>query len=155
MAAAIPLIGAGITAYGALSQGQAQKTAYEMEAAAKNAQAAQVEIAAGREIELAKRRAEKTQAAQLVAFGRSGVLATTGSPLEIMEQTAADAMDEMTAIRNAADYRKSTLYSEASLSSFLGNEAEDASYYNAAGGILTAVGGNPYIYDRRVSGGNL
>lgn len=141
MAAAIPFIGAGIGVLGALQQGEAQKNAYEMEASAKRAQASQVDIAANREIDLTKRRAEKTRAAQMVAFGRSGVLATTGSPLQVMEQTAADAVDEMTAIRNAANYRKSTLFSEAGISSYLGQEAEDASYYNAAGSILSGASG--------------
>lgn len=147
MAAAIPLIGAGISAYGALQQGAAQKTAYEMEAAAKVAQSAQVDIAADREIALTKRRLERTQGAQLVAFGKSGVLATTGSPLEQMEEAAALAADEMTAIRGAANYRKGTLLTEAGLSRYLGGEAEDASYYNAAGGILGGVSKNPYLYD--------
>lgn len=156
MAAAIPIIGGSIAAIGFLNQGQTQKNAYQFETAAKTAQAAQVDIAADREIELIKRRAEKTQAAQMVAFGKSGVLATTGSPLMLMEQTVADAMDEITATRNAANYRKSTLFSEAGLSSYLGQEAEDASYYNAAGGILTAFSGNPYVYDApRKTGGNL
>lgn len=136
MAAAIPLIGAGISAFGTLQQGQAQKTAYEMEAQAKRAQGAQVDIAADREIELTKRRLERTQGAQMVAFGKSGVLATTGSPLQIMEETAANAVDEMTAIRNAANYRKGSLLTEAGLSQYLGQQAEDASYYGAAGSIL-------------------
>lgn len=142
MAAAIPFIGAGISAMGALQQGQAQKNAYEMEAAAKKAQGAQVDIAADREIELTRRRLEKTQGAQAVAFGKSGVQVGTGSPLEIMEETAANAVDEMTAIRNAAKYRKGSLLTEAGLSQYLGQQAEDASYYGAGGSILGAFGGN-------------
>lgn len=153
MAAAIPFIGAGISAYGSLQQGEAQKTAYEMEAAAKRAQSAQVDISADREIELAKRRADRTKSAQMVAFGKSGVLATTGSPLELMEQTAADAVDEMTAIRNAANYRKGSLLTEAGLSSYKGAQAEDASYYGAAGSVLGAFSGS--MNSGRVSGGNL
>lgn len=160
MTAAIPFIGMGISAYGALQQGEAQKNAYEMESAAKVAQAAQVDIAADREIELTRRRFEKTQGAQMVAFGKSGVQATSGSALEILENTAAEAMDEMNAIRNAAKYRKGSLLNEASLSMYLGSEAEEASYYNAAGGILGGLSKNPYLYDRPVaapaeSGGNL
>ncbi len=144
MAAAIPFIGAGISAFGALQQGQAQKNAYEMEAAAKRAQGAQVDIAADREIDLTKRRLDKTQAAQMVAFGKSGVLATSGSPLALMEETAANAVDEMTAIRNAAKYRKGSLLTEAGLSQYLGQQAEDASYYGAGGSVLGSFkgGGN-------------
>lgn len=155
MAAAIPFIGAGISAYGALQQGESQKQAYEMEAAAKRAQAAQVDIAANREIELTERRAEKTRSAQMVAFGGSGVMANTGSPLEIMEQTAANAAEEVLAIRNAAKYRKGSLLTEAGISQYLGGQAEDASYFNAAGSILGAASSNPYTYDRKTSRGNL
>jgi hypothetical protein len=159
MSGAIPFIGMGIGALGALNQGQVQKNAYELESAAKKAQAAQVDISADREIELTKRRLEKTQGAQMVAFGRSGVQATTGSALEQMENTAAEAMDEMNAIRNAARYRKDSLLNEASISSYLGEEAENASYYNAAGGILSGISSNPYMYDSPVAapkgGGNL
>lgn len=155
MGAEALIIGAGLSAYASLKQGESQKRAYEMEASAKRAQAAQVDIAAGREIELTQRRAEKITAAQMVAFGRSGVLATTGTPLAMMEETAATAADEISAIRNAANYRKGSLLTEAGFSLQLGQEAEDASYYNAAGSILGGFSKSPYAYDQKVGGGNL
>lgn len=157
MAAAALVLGTGIAAYSSMRQGDAQKEAYEMEAAAKRAQGAQVQIAADREVELTQRRMERTQNAQLVAFGRSGVLATSGSPLAQLEDTAANAMDEITAIRNAAKYRKGSLLTEAGLSEFLGGEAQTAGQLNAFSSILQGAGKNPYMYDSKTtsSGGSM
>jgi hypothetical protein len=132
----------GLGVMGSMQQGQAQKTAYEAEAMAKRAQASQVDIAADREVALTRRRLDRTQNAQMVAFGKSGVLATTGSPLAMMEETAAQAFDEIQAIKGAARYRKSTLLTEADMSQYLGLQAEEASYYGAGGSILGGMKGN-------------
>lgn len=147
MAAAALILGTGLSAYGAISQGQAKKTAYELEAGAKEAQAAQVELSARREIDLTERRYERTKAAQLVSFGKSGVQ-LSGTPLMLMEQSAADAFDEINSIKQAAAYRKQTLGTEAGLSRFLGDEAEMAGYLSGTSSILTGVTKNPYSYDR-------
>lgn len=146
MAAAALAIGTGLSAYGAISSAQAKKTAYEIEAQAKESQAEQVELSARREIELTDRRYNRTKNAQLVAFGRSGVQ-LTGSPLLIMEESAADAFDEIESIKQAAAYRKQTLRTEAGLSRYLGDEAELAGYLSGATSILTGVAKNPYSYD--------
>jgi hypothetical protein len=147
MAAAALILGTGISAYGAIKSGQEKKRAYDMEAQAKVAQAAQVDLAANREIELTERRYERTKSAQISAFSRSGV-ELSGSPLLALEESAANAFDEVRSIQMAASYRKSTLGDEARISSFLGNEAEEAGYLSGAGSILTGVSQNPYLYDR-------
>jgi hypothetical protein len=146
MAAAALAIGTGLAAYGNIRAGESKKAAYELEASAKESQAQQVELAAAREIELTQKRYNRTKSAQIVAFGKSGVL-LQGSPLMLMEESAADAYDEMQSIRMAADYRKSTLRTEAGLSRFLGDEAELSGYLSGASSILTGVASNPYLYD--------
>lgn len=146
MAAAALILGTGLSAYGSMRAGESKKAAYELEAKAKEAQSAQVDLAAARELELTERRYDRTKNAQLVAFGRSGV-ELSGSPLMMMEESAADAFDEMQSIRMAAAYRKSTLSNEAGLSRFLGDEAETAGYLNGASSILTGFSRNPYSYD--------
>lgn len=147
MAAAVLVAGAGVGAYGALKEGEDKKHAYEMEAGFKRQQAAQVELAALREIDLTIERGESVKQAQIASFGASGVQATAGSPLMQMEETAGRTFSEMRAIRQAADYRKSTLLSEAGFSSQLGHQAINASYVGAAGSVLTAASKNPYLYD--------
>lgn len=153
--AAILAVGTGVQAYSAYKEGQDKKYAYEMEAGFKRNQAAQVELAANREIDLTVQRGEKIKHAQLSSFGASGVMATSGSPLLIMEETVGSVVDETLAIRRAADYRKSTLLTEAGLSSKLGDDAETAGYLGAAGSVLTGVSKSPYMYDAPRKGGNL
>lgn len=146
MSAAALAIGTGISTYASIAGGEAKKSAYELEARAKENQSAQVELAAQREINLTQRRYERTRDAQFAAFGKSGVQ-LSGSPLLLMEESAADAFDEITSIRQAADYRKQTLSTEAGLSRFMGDQAELAGYLSGATSILTGVSKNPYAYD--------
>ena len=147
MAAAALVIGAGISAYGSYSAGEAKQRAYQMEAAAKRAQAAQVEIATNREVDLTQRRYERVRGAQASAWGRSGVQIGTGSPLMAMEETAADAASEILAIKNAGTYRKTSLLTEGILSGYLGDQAYQQGVLGAIGGGMSAFSKNPYSYD--------
>lgn len=148
MGAEALIIGTGISAFASISSGMSKKEAYEMEAAAKQSQAAQVDLSAGREIELTQRKYERTKAAQIASFGKSGVT-LSGSPLMFLEESAAEAFDEIRSIQDAASYRKSTLQSEAMMSRSLGEDAELAGYLSGAGSILTGFAKNPYTYDRK------
>jgi hypothetical protein len=146
MSAGALILGTGLSAYGSMRSGKSKSAAYGLEAQAKEAQAGQVYIAENREIELSERRYAKTRSAQLSAFSRSGV-ELSGTPLMIMEESAADAFDEVESIKAAARYRKSTLRTEAGLSRFMGNEAELAGYLSGASSILTGISRNPYFFD--------
>jgi hypothetical protein len=150
MSAAALAIGTGLAAYGSIRAGQSKAAAYEMEAKAKVSQAAQVDLAAAREIELTERRYQQTKSAQITAIGRSGVQ-ISGSPLLQLEDSAANAFDEIQSIKQAAAYRKQTLQDEAGMSRFLGNDAEMAGYINGASSILTGISQNPYMYDQKPS----
>lgn len=150
MEAAILAVGTGISAYSAYKKGQDEKQAYQMQAGFKRQQAAQVELAALREIDLTNNRADKIKSAQMVALGGSGVAATSGSPLLMLEDTAAEAFDEVQAIKQAAAYRRKTLRQESELGLMLGDQAEEAGYLGAAGSVLTGVSKNPYTFDRKL-----
>jgi hypothetical protein len=138
MSAAALAIGTGLSAYGSYRSGVDKKNAYEFESNAKMAQAAQVDIAANREIELTQRRYERVRSSQISSFGRSGVQ-LSGSPLLQLEETAANAMDEIRTIKEASRYRKSTLEIESGLSSALGDQAERAGMLGAGSSILTGA----------------
>lgn len=147
MAAAALAIGTGIQMYGSYKSGMDKQAAYEAEAANKVAQAAQVEIAANREIELTGERFRRYAGAQKMAFSRSGVQLGTGSPLEVLEQTAADAMGEIISIRNAANYRKTSLLTEGIYAREFGQQAADAGILGAIGAGFSGIGKNPYLFD--------
>lgn len=149
MGAAALAIGTGIQAYTSIKGGMDKKAAYAMEAKAKESQAAQVDIAVNHDVDLLERRYAKTRGAQISAFGRSGVQ-LSGSPLAQMEETAANAYDEINAIKAAGAYRKSTLLTEGQYSNVMGKQAEDAGYWGAAGSVLSGVSKNPYTYDSKV-----
>jgi hypothetical protein len=153
-AAAIMVGGQIVQGVGAYQSAEDKAAAYRAEAAAKRAQAAQVTIGANYEIAQIQRRYELVKGAQLSAFGRSGVQATTGSPLLQMEETAANAFDEMRATANAANYRRTSLLTEGQLSDFNAGSAERAGFYGLFGAGLGALSKNPYSYDYpRTSGG--
>lgn len=137
--AAILAVGTGVQAYSAYKEGQDKKYAYEMEAGFKRQQSAQVELAALREIDITRQRGERVKQGQLAAFGSSGVSVSSGSPLLQLEETAGSIFEETNAIRQAAEYRKSTLLSESGFSSVLGDQAERAGYLGAAGSVLTGA----------------
>lgn len=136
----------GVASY---QQGQDQAYGYRMEAASKRAQAAQVQIAADREIALQERRFDKVKNAQAAAIGASGVQ-LQGSPLAQMEEAAANHVSEVLSISNAAKYRKSTLLTEGIMSEYHAQAAEDAGFLGFMGAGLGAVTKNPYAYDSGV-----
>jgi hypothetical protein len=142
-------IGTVLQAYGSIRSGQSKSEAYQLEARAKEAQSAQVDIAANREIDLTRRRYDRIKSAQISAFGRSGVQ-LSGTPLLMLEESAANAFDEIRTIESAARYRKQTLMTESELSRFMGDDAEVAGMLSGASSILTGFSKNPYIYDRRI-----
>lgn len=131
---------------GAYQAGQDQAYGFRMSAAAKRAQAAQVQVAADREEALSERRYDKVRNAQLTAIGASGVQ-LRGSPLAQMEETAANHVSDVLAIRNAASYRKSTLLTEGMLDEYQAGAAENAGFLGFLGAGLGAVSKNPYTYD--------
>lgn len=153
MAATALVIGAGIQAYGSYQSGQDKAFAYRMEAAGKRAQASQVEIAANREVSLAERKYERVRGAQMSAWGRSGVQVSTGSPLLAMEETAANAFDEIRSIRDAARYRKTTLLTEGVLDDYNADSSESAGMLGALGAGFGAFSKNPYSYDQPFKSG--
>lgn len=152
MAAAALAIGAGLSAYGSMQAGAERGDAYRADAAAKRAQAAQVEISARRQLQLTQRGFERLRGAQQAAFGSSGVQVGTGSPLAEMEFTAANAMDQLTDIRNSANYRKTSLLTESGYNEVLANQAEDAGTLGALQAGLGFFSRNPYSYDQRRGG---
>lgn len=133
----------GLASY---AHGQDQAYGYRAEAAAKRAQAAQVQIASDREVALIEQRGEKIKNAQSVAIGASGVQ-LRGSPLAQMEETAANVVSEMRAAQNAARYKKNTILTEGMLSEYNADAAESAGFLGFLGAGLGAASKNPYAFD--------
>lgn len=150
MSGAALVVGQGIQAFASMKQGADKRRAYLADAENKRAQAAQVDIAANREIDLAQRRADKVKSAQITAFGRSGVQ-LSGSALFMLEESAANAISEINSIRDAADYKKKSILTEADYAEILGEQAFTSGFLGALGSGVSAFAKNPYSYDRKQS----
>lgn len=154
LALAATAAGAGIQAYGAISGGQAQKSAmYYRAAIAKNNQIiaeqnATSAIEAGQakgQIQGLKGRA--VGGAIRANQGRSGVDVNTGSNVDVQEaQREQSQLDTETVLHNADlqayGYRtQATNYAaEAELDKKSGDDAQTAGYLKAAGGLLSSAG---------------
>lgn len=141
------MIGGGVLkAYGDYQNGQDLSQGYQLSAAAKRAQAAQVEIAMNRELDVTERKFQLVRQAQFSAIGRSGVM-LRGSPLAQMEEAAANHVSEMMAIRQAGSYRKTSLLTEGLVDERKSVQAENAGTLSAFGDLLGVASQNPYTYD--------
>ncbi len=154
MGAAALAIGAGIQAYSSIKKGMDESAGYKAAALNKQAQAAQVAIATDRQVLLTQDRFDKIRNAQAVAVGRSGT-ALSGSNLAQMETTAAEAVSQISAIRDAGNYHRSSILTEGLYDNQLAGQAESAGYLGALGAGLGAVAKNPYSYDTPVSSGGI
>lgn len=147
MSGAALAIGAGIQAYGSYTSGMNKAAAYNTQAQQKRATAAEVQIGADRDIQLANESYQRTRGAQVVAFGKSGVSVSSGSPLAVLEQSASHAFDQVSSIQQAADYRKSTLNVDAQQSDILADQSRTSAFLGVLGAGASAFSKNPYSYD--------
>lgn len=152
LAALATLIGAGVSAYSSIQQGQmqSQMATYNALIAKRNAdlQATQAELALkGKKIEEIKqqKKAQEVLGAQVTGYSKAGVQAE-GTPLiaqsELMTESKLDAL----AIRYASSIeqsqalaRESGLRQEAMLQEMAGKQYEQAGYWKAGGSLLTGI----------------
>lgn len=151
MAAALPFIIAGVSAYGAIQQGQQQKAALQQQADQaqrdKDALINQARVArqqAGAEEEAQRREARQLLATQRAAIGQAGI-GTGGTPGLLMEDSEMQAELDALNIRYGGEQQASSLLSqanEAGISSGIlkGNasQAGRAGYINAGAGLLSS-----------------
>ena len=147
MAAAAMIGGGLIGAYGQLQQGQAAKQAGEYNAAIAE-QNAELTLKQAASDERQHRMMFKRQLGDMRAsIGASGV-SLEGSPLEVLEDSVAQAEQDALNIRLAGQQKAWAFRSEAKLQRFQGSMAEQGSYYGAASSLLTA-GGHASGYGKR------
>lgn len=153
---AIPLIITGISTlfgvYSAFSQAQAQEkmanynarmAEYQAEANRRNAQAAQ--NAAAYQEDRHRERARKLMSSMRSLYGASGV-AEEGTPLLVMEESAANAELDAQAIRYQGNVQSMQYTSQAALDKMeanlyrmRGKQAQTAGWWTAGSGLLTGA----------------
>lgn len=150
-------------AYGQYQQGKAQEAAskYQAQVNENNAIIAEREAAAaeerGKDAEGKQRRlTAQFQAQQEAAYAKSGVLMDSGSPLDILSDTAAlGEIDALTIRQNYMDEaynqrrQADNFRNEAELNRFSGRNAARAGTMNAFSTLLSTAG-NTYAYGNKV-----
>lgn len=136
---AIPYIAMGVTAAGGVMSSQAQEEAGEAEKAANYANARVIEINAAKQ-EVAKRKENAgILSSQRTLYSKAGVDLTSGSPLLIMSESAAEAE------REAMDIRYSGKR-EAKLMRYYGRQAKASAETQAGATLLTTIGNTATQY---------
>lgn len=137
-----------VSAYGAISSAQSQKKAGEYNAQVQRDQAdfanQKGSILAGEEQDKA-RRVAGIQRSQMAA---GNVNISTGSPLDILTETAG--VGQLNALRtiNNAQREAYGLNASADMDLYKGKEAGKAGYLNAAGSMLSGAGGVYSMYSK-------
>jgi hypothetical protein len=148
VAAGAAVVGAAVSAYSAIKQGQSAQAAgnYNAQVAQNNA------ISATQQGSAAEAQSRLQSRAQIgleqANFGASGVDMSSGSPLDVLRGSAAQG--ELDAQQTKYSYQMKALgYStDATLSSFEGNNAANSGYLGAAGRLL-AGGASAYgLYNK-------
>ena len=147
MIAIATVAGAAVSAYGAISQAEAQKQASQYNAALNTRNASMAYDQASAEAGIVRRRAEQAQGAAIADYGTSGVQ-LEGSPLDVLASSAAQAkMDEETVLYQG-NLKAMGYQSNAVLDRMQGQNAVRQGSLNAASSLLTGVGqaGSNYAY---------
>lgn len=144
MAVAAPIMLAATlasTALGVVSsiqQGKAQAQAHKYNAAVAQNEAIAARQAAAFEADRVRQRRDKVLSSQRAAFGKSG-LALEGSPLALMEDTAAEAELDALVVQHQGSVMAARAESQAALDRMQAKQARTAGYFGAGASVLRGV----------------
>lgn len=145
------LAGAGISAYSSYEGGMAQQrwNDYNAIVALRDAEAAKQ--TAEYEARQKRKETERLLSRQKALYGKAGV-ALEGSPLLMMEETAAEGELDALMIERTGKLYEQRYMSEAALSRMRGGATRRAGYYGAGSTLLTGAGSaaSTYGYSRMV-----
>jgi hypothetical protein len=142
MAVAIPIMmaaGAAVSAYGAIQQANAQKSAAAFNASLNERNALVATQQATAEAERIRHSAARTQGAAVARFGASG-LTIEGSALDALADSAANAQLDMETVKYRGTLRAMGYHDSATLDRIAGKTAEEQGQLRAASEVLTGVG---------------
>ncbi len=137
-AVVISLIGTAVSAYSSVAAGQNAKETADYNSEMQRRQAKDVLVRGSIAADEKRQQARKIIGAQTAAMGASGFATDSGSPLQLLTESAG--MGELDALRtlNNAQRQASGLNAQADITQWQGNVAETTGAMNAAG---TALGG--------------
>jgi hypothetical protein len=146
-------IGAVAGLAGTMSQGMSAKSAADYNAKIASDQAKQVDQQAAFDVAQNDADARRRLATQKAAYGASGVVTDSGSPLEVAaEDTKQAALDDMTIRYNAA-LQKRGLRAQAAADRASGSRALSGSIFSAGETLATRGAGMYLAYHPPIAGG--
>jgi hypothetical protein len=137
-AAVVYAIGAAIAVAGAVYSGEQSRKAASQNADIQEQAAANAEAKAKYDEERHRKSVDKLLSAQRALYGKSG-LDMSGSPLLVMEDTAAQGELDALAIRYGGSVTAGQQRSAANLSRMEGSSAQTSSYFKAGSSLLTGA----------------
>lgn len=151
IAAIAALASAGISAVGAVAQGNSAKAMADYNAQVSENDAAAARAAANYEEGRLRERSARLLSAQRAAIAASGI-DLEGSPLAVMEETALEAEMDALAIRQQGSVAAARSMSQAALSRMEGKAAKTASYFQAGASLLNGASAYGRIYGAKGGG---
>jgi len=143
MAMAIPImmvVGAAVSAVGAVRQAQAQAGAarYNAQIAEQNSQIATAQGNAAAEAQ--SRDAQRKMGAMVASYGAAGVDVSSGSPADVLADSARSAALDNLTIRYNSKLRAMGFDQQAALDRSTADNADTAGYINATSSLLQGAG---------------
>jgi len=128
-----------VSAFGTIQAGQAAKSAAKYNAAVAEQAAKAASDKAAYDEQRHRESIRKLMSSQRALYGKSGLDMTEGSPLLVMEDTAAQGELDAMAIRYGGDIASARDRSAANLSRMQGAAAVTASYFQAGSTLLSGA----------------
>jgi len=144
-AVAAMAVGTGMEVYGQIQAGRAAEKTAEYNAALARRDADIEKQRAEFEEAQHRRRVGRFKGRQQALFAKAGVQ-LEGSPLLVMEETAAEAELEALAIRRGGEIKASRFMAEAGLRQYTGKQKKRTAYIRAGASLLTGAGETYLMY---------
>lgn len=141
--------GAGLSAAGAIAQGQAQASAARYNAAINERNAVVTDAQTSSQVARQQQEAQMTHGSLLAGYGASGVATDEGSPMDVLRMSIANAKLDEHMIRYRGSLQKMGLLESAGLDRARAETATQQSYMGAASSLLTGAGNA--MYARKLS----
>lgn len=139
MAAAIPLAGAGISAYGDIQQGSMTADSLNQQATSLMQQAQEAEAKGQYDANRQQIVAGHRIGTSIAAYGASGVTSNSGSVLDVIHASHTNAEMDRLNILHGADIRAINYQNQASMNRYGAESAKLGSYWKALGALTLGM----------------
>lgn len=134
----LPLIGAAVSAFGAISSANAQSASFKAQAKVNERQAEIEQEKGAFDAARARENAQRVTGAQIAAFGSSGVTAG-GSPTDVIADSLAEANLDIGAIRFGSQVNADNLRTQAQVNRINARQARTAGVIGAISPFIDSV----------------